>query len=221
MRKRARDLINVVDQGFVRLRNRAGAIIAGRDFRSDLDKPIVEVKGWVDIITRERGKIVQRRTGHNIWTNTGREFLAMLMSIETAPSTGFRSDRVAYIGVGTGSQIEDAGVLSLVTPVSYVAGQFLAALDVAPTFPLNPTRTTVRYHRLFAQNEITTSPGSRVDISELGLFTNGNPSSGYAPGSRLTGIATAGAQNPVAYKTFEPVGKTDALELEVSWEIRF
>ena len=221
---RGKDLVQVADKGFARLRNRAGEIVAGREWGQDLDKPVVQVKGWVKMLMRERGKIVpgSHREGHNIWTNTGREYLAMLMSIETGPATAFRQDRVQYIGVGTGSQVEDAGVIGLVQPVEYATNLFLAPIDVPPTFPLLPTRTTVRYHRLFGETEITIG-GGEVTISEVGLFTNGDPNAVpvYNPGSRDRTIAVAAQQAPVAYKTFDPVTKKDSLQLEVSWEIRF
>lgn len=221
---RGRDLVRIADQGFVQLRNRAGEIVAGRRFGDELEKPVVQVKGWVKTLMRERGKIVpgSLREGHNIWTNTGREYLAMLMSLETAPTTSFRNDRIAYIGVGIGSQIEDASVTSLVQPVEYATNFFLSSLDIPPTFPLLPTRTTVRYHRLFGESEITIGAGD-VAISEIGLFSNGDPGASpiYNPGTRNRTIAAASQQAPMAYKTFDPVTKKDSLQLEVSWEIRF
>lgn len=222
-----KDIVRVLDRGHAKLMARAQAaglmdypLVDLREWGDE--KSVVEVQGWVKLVMRERGKIVpgSHREGHNIWTNTGREFLAMLMSIQVAPSTGFRSDKIAYIGVGTGARIEEAGVLSLVTPTAYVTGQFLAPLDVPPTFPLTPTRTTVRYHRIFAENEITIAVGSTVNISEIGLYTNGRQSD-FAAGLRDTTIASASSQAPAAYKSFEPVGKKDTLQLEVSWEIRF
>jgi hypothetical protein len=218
------DYVHVAEDGFVRLRNKAGAFIAGRPLLSVSDKPLVEVKGWVDIVMRERGKIVpgSRRSGHNIWTNTGREFLAMLMSLETVNTT-YRQDRVAYIGCGIGTtQLEEPNVLSLLSPAEYAPGLFLAPLDL-PTFPLTPTRTTVRYFRSFSESELTTTPNSTKMISELGLFTDGAPDAVpvYSPGTRHLEFDVAGQQSPVAYKTFEPVGKTDALVMEVAWEIRF
>lgn len=217
---RLSDIVKVMDRGVANLRSRAGEIVSGR--RWGEGDSLVEVQGWVKILMRERGKIVpgSRREGHNIWTNTGREYLALLMSIMTGPATGYRSDKIAYIGIGTGAQVEEAGVLSLVTPVAYVTGQFLAPLDIPPTFPLTPTRTTVRYHRIFAEDQITLTPGSTVNISEMGLFTNGRQSD-FAVGLRDTTIAQAVNQSPAAYKSFEPIGKKDSLSLEVSWEIRF
>ena len=218
--KSANDVVRVLDRGFANLRSRAGAFIAGREW--DDTKSVVEVQGWVKLLMRENGKIVKgsHREGHNIWTNTGREYLALLMSLQTGPSTGFRNDRIGYIGVGTGAQVEDAGVLGLVTPAAFTTGQFLAPLDVPPTFPLTPTRTTVRYHRIFVENEITSAPGSTVNISEMGLFTNGRQAD-FAVSLRDTSLANASSQSPAAYKSFEPIGKRDTLQLEVSWEIRF
>jgi hypothetical protein len=224
------DYIQVAQAGFARLRTRAGAIIAGRDFADD--KSVIEVRGWVSLVCRERGKIVPgtHRSSHNIWTNTGREYLAMLMAIKDnvlGNLSYYRSDRMAYIGVGTGSQLETPSVVGLVEPVEYVAGQYLASIDL-PDFPLYPTRTTVRFHRTFLENQITLSGGSRVNISEMGLFTNGDPTSNppfQSPvdlvAGRSTTIGDAALQSPMAYKTFEPIGKTDAMQLEVSWEIRF
>lgn len=225
MLRKLGDMVHVAEDGFARLRNRAGAVIAGRPLISEMDKPIVEVKGWVTACLRERGKKVpgSHREGHNIWTNTGREYLAMLMSLQST-TTPMRRDSMAYIGVGTGVlQVEDAGVITLETPVPYAPALFLADLEIPPTFPLLPTRTTVRYHRTFTESEITLSVGSKVFVSELGLFTNGDPESipPWNPGSRNTEFAFAGNQNPMAYKRFDPLGKTDALELEVAWEIRF
>ena len=217
-----RDLVHAVDRGFVRARSRAGAIVAGREWGDE--KSVVEVHGWVSMVCRERGKIVRgtSRDGHNVWTNVGREYLAQVVSIKTYPLVTFREDSVGFIGVGKGSQVEEPGVTSLVEPLQYDAGAFLAQLDVA-TFPLNPSRTTVRFHRTFLEGQITLDAGSRVNISELGLFTNGAPEAipSYNPGTRQTGYSYAHLQSPVAYKSVEPVGKTDSMQLEVSWEIRF
>lgn len=216
-----KDLVQVSDSGTAKLRNNDGETVDSREWGDE--KSVVEVKGWVRVLLRERGKIVPGsiRESKNIWTNSGREFLAMLMSLQS-PGVKFREDSVAYIGVGIGSQIEDANVTRLLTPTEFVAGTFLAALDVPPTFPLTPTRTTVRYKRTFTESEITLSPGG-VNVSEIGLFTNGSPGASppYNPGTRDVTFANAALQAPIAYKTFEPVRKTDVLQLEIDWEIRF
>ena len=215
-----KDLVRVTDHAVTTLRSKVGGVIAGRAM-PDPYKSVVQIEGWVSLVMRERGKIVPgtRREGKNVWTNSGREHLPLLMSYQ-AVGTPFRNDRMAYIGVGTGAYVEDAGVIRLANPIEYIPGTFLAPLDIPPTFPLTPTRTTVRYHRIFAESEITTVPG-QVNISEMGMFTDGNPASSYSPGSRDVTIANAASQAPNSYKSFEPVGKTSSLELEVSWEIRF
>lgn len=217
------DLIHVLDAGFVRLRNRAGEIIAGREWGED--QPAIHVQGWVEMVMRERGKIVpgSRRSGKNIFTNTGREYVALAISLQPGVPfpTAMRTDSVAYIGVGTGARIEDENVLSLATPHAYAGGVFLAALDIPPTFPLLPVRRVVRYKRVFAENEITIGgPGDTVSITELGLFTDGDPLQNNAPRTRDTSLASAASQAPVAYKAVEPVMKNDQMELELSWELR-
>jgi len=178
---------------------------------------------------RERGKIVRgsRREGPNVWTDTGREYLSLRISQQIAGSppsavTPFRVDTVGYIGVGDGggSQLEDVNVIRLASPLPYTGSTFLAPLEVPPTFPLAPKQTTVRYRRVFAENQITVGTDP-VSISELGLFTNGDPASENASDPRDTTLADAENQAPLAYTAFEPYVKTNALSLEVLWDIRF
>lgn len=213
------DFVRIRDAGIIRLRNRSGAIVAGREWEPE--KSVIEMKNWVTLVLRERGKLVPggRREGSNVWTNTGREYLAQLMSLRVAPTTTFRTDSVAYLGVGTGANIEEPGVITLNTPKAYDIGLFLAELD-QPTFPLSPTLTTVRFHRTYAENEITIDTTEEM-VSEVGLFTNGSPTSNYAPTTRDRTIQNASLQAPVAYKAVEPLGKRNSMQLEVYWEIRF
>lgn len=214
------DLIKMTDAGFARLRNRAGSVSADRSWGGG--QSVVEVHGWVKLVMRERGKIVAgtHRDGHNVWTNTGREYVTQRMTpqLPGAPSTPYRSDMVSYFAVGKGSQLEEPRVLRLQDPLEYAAGLFLASIQGAD-FPLYPVRTNVRYQRTFIEPEISTQVGSTVLVSELGLFTNGNPDNSYLPGVP-TDFATSRDLAPVAYKAFEPVGKTTAMQLELSWEIR-
>jgi hypothetical protein len=216
-----KDEVHVRDAGVARLIDTRGGVteLQRREWESFAERPVVEVNGWVKAILRERGKIVGIREGHNIWTNTGREFIAMLMSLQIG-STKFRADNIAFIGVGIGTQVEDPGILQVLTPSAYIAGQFLAALDVPATFPLTPSRTTVRYHRTFIETELTLTGGSRVDVTELGLYTDGSPASSFTPGTRDRTLANATQQAPVAYKSFDALGKTDTMQLDLSWDIR-
>jgi hypothetical protein len=211
------DLVQVSDAGRISL-SRKEAYFWGNE------KSVVEVKGWVTCLARERGKIVpgSLRSEHNVWTNTGREFLAMLMTMASSGSANLRDDRIAYIGAGTGFQNEDASVAGLITPVAYSGTTFLAPIDHSLTeFPLRPTRTTVRYVRVFSESEITPLNTSPKLISEFGLFTNGHQNS-FAVNSRDTSFGNAALQAPVAYKALsEPIEKTSGIELEIDWEIRY
>ena len=63
----------------------------------------------------------------------------------------------------------------------------------------------------------------RIDVlvSELGLLTNGDPANNYLPLPSDYGVTESKLLPPSAYKSFEPFGKTPAMQLELSWEIRF
>lgn len=199
------------------------------------DRPIIEdasPEGWVRLFLRERGKIVpgSHREGKNVWTNTGKEYLALHQTIKVGtPPVGYpdpspyRVDLVAYIGVGTGSQVASPGVLSLASPVAYSggpSGTFLAPIS-GSSFPLTPVNTTVEYRILFLESHISQTIPSTVDVSEIGLFTNGDPATDRASGPRNTTMAQAPYQAPLAYNTFEPVGKRHDLELEIFWQVRY
>lgn len=57
----------------------------------------------VFIEVRERGKLVTRRQGHNIWTDSGREYLASLISLSSfGPDTPEQDFRIKSIGFGIG-----------------------------------------------------------------------------------------------------------------------
>jgi hypothetical protein len=211
------DFVHVGDSGRVRLKS--GLILREWD-----DRSVVEVKGWVRALCRERGKIVpgSYREGHNIWTNTGREFLAMLMTYAANGSTPQRNDRIFYLGVGAGLQTEDATVVALKEPMEITANRFLVSLDHSATdFPLRPTRTTVRYVKTLSETDLTFGEVNSRFISELGLFTNGHQNS-FEAGQRAIDKDSGPFQSPAAYKSLvEPIEKTQALEFQVEWEIRF
>jgi len=207
------DAVRVTDAGSVR----AGSI--QRNWGDE--KSVVEVKGWVKLVLRERGKKVTEREGHNVWTNTGREFLTQRISLDLAsPSSTLRTDAISFVGAGIGASTEEPGVLLLQNPVAYDTSLFLAEIT-GVSFPAYPVRTTVEYQRTFAETEITIIPGT-VLISELGLFTNGDPAGTPANGfgTRSRALSSFSAA-PVAYKSFEPVAKTENMQLEVFWQIRF
>lgn len=207
-----KDLIHITDAG--QIRTSGGATRCWGDERS-----VIEVHGWVEIVARERGKLVPkacRPPKHNVFTNTGREYVAQRISL--FGSGAYRSDVIAYMGVGTGAQLEEPGVLRLTTPIQYNTGLFMAAID-SSSFPLYPVRTTVEYRRVFGEGEISLLGQTQL-VSEIGLFTNGDPDQDYAFDSMPVGFDDSNAMAPVSYKAFEPIGKSNAMELEVIWQLR-
>ncbi len=223
-----KDRVQVTDQLELFIGMRGG----GAERFAPPAKELVQVEGFFSAVCRERGKLVYgtRRAGKNIWTLTGREYLAQLMSYSAYgtsahnagspnPDTPGRDDRIRYFGFGTGTQPEVSSVTALVTPISFDGGaSFLAQVGI-PTYPLSPSRTTVSYSRTYSEIEL--SSAGTVVLTEAGLYTDGSPLSGYAPETRDVTLASAAAQAPAAYKAFEPLRKTQNFVLETIWEIRF
>lgn len=179
------------------------------------------IKGLVSIEVRERGKLVGRQQDYNIFTLTGREFFIKSAGLQAwSPLTRFRSDNIAYIGVGIGTQPEVSSVGSLVAPVPYVAGEFLAPLDAPVLFPLSGGGSTVvaRFMREFSMPEISFG-GLTVTLTEAGLYTNGDPAANWAVPAP-TDFVTAAGRAPVAYKTFEPFPKTASRNVQFIWDLQ-
>jgi hypothetical protein len=162
--------------------------------------------------------IVAERVGHNVWTNTGREYSCMLKTY--APNLRLlRNDRISYVGVGTGAQPEAVGVSRLVEPIAYRPGRFLKAIDHnLTTFPTSDgPRTAVRFVVKYGLDDL--SYADSAFISECGLFTDGNQDT-FVSGGRDTTSAAATTQSPVAYHSFDPIPKSANVELEIIWELR-
>lgn len=195
------------------------------------EKEKVFIEGFFSMYARERGKIVpgSKRDGKNIWTLTGREHLARLMSYSAygTPDVPARNDRIRYIGFGTGTTPEVSSVSRLVSPIAYTTssgGLFLAELAI-PTYPFQTSGsfgTAVRYTREFAETELSTA-GS-VLLTEAGLFSDGSPTSSpnpFTPGTRDLTLAQAQFQAPNGYKVFEAFRKTQNMIISCFYEVRF
>lgn len=214
-----RDNVKLSERFKTVVRDLNGRII--KSVVSDSDD-VIHATGYFSIITRERGKLLKKncRDGKNVWTLTGREHLAQLMSYRSygPPLVGERRDRIRYFGFGSGSQPEVSSVDVLVSPIAFDAGNnFLAQVSI-PTYPLSPSRTTVRYTRIYSSTELSVS--GDVVITEAGLFTDGDSGSDFEPGTRDVTLASSLLQAPNAYKVFDPLTKTQNFEIEVSWEVR-
>lgn len=82
------------------------------------------MKHNVRIIHRQRGKIVDRRSGHNVFVDAGREWLADLISLLSHnPDVGEDDDRIKHMGLGIGGieQIDPA-VNAVPLSTSYPVG---------------------------------------------------------------------------------------------------
>lgn len=216
----------------VTVRDYLGVAGGGRSvFAGDpVEKERVYIEGFFSMYARENGKIVpgSHRDGKNIWTLTGREFLARLMSYAAySPDEAARNDRIRYLGFGVGTTPEVSSVSQLVSPIAYTAssgGLFLAELAI-PTYPFQTSGsfgTAVRYTREFSETELSTS-GS-VLLTEAGIFTDGSATASpdpFEPGTRDLTLAQAQFQAPMGYKTFEAFRKTQNMIISCFYEVRF
>jgi hypothetical protein len=200
----------------------------------------VEVRNNLSLTLRERGKIVSRREGHNIWLNLGREYLAQLISYSSfGPPTTYRNDRVQYMGLGIG------GTRQLIPPVANtppLVGDYPGTNVQTDT---DPTLTTLE--RPVRLSGSSTSPPYSVSDLWLGqvqapptfatntevtfrrLFTQVEISYGpylTVPLSEIMLYTSAANPNVynntgIAYDTFDSISKTNAFDLEVAWTVRF
>jgi hypothetical protein len=102
----------------------------------------------VFITARDRGKIVARREGHNVFVQRGHQWLAEVVScLSFAPETPERNDRLRYMQYGIGGKLQSWQVLADAPPfsVSYPAGSDPNATTgysydkTYPTYPLIST----------------------------------------------------------------------------------
>ncbi len=86
---------------------------------------LVEAKVNVRLVARERGKIVARREGHNVWVNFGREYLAKTISpADGAFLVAYNPSFVRYIGLGIGGDSQMASLDAVYpTLASHYPGQ--------------------------------------------------------------------------------------------------
>jgi len=202
---------------------------------------VVEVRQNLHLVMRERGKIVARRDGHNIWLNLGREYLSQLIAYASfGPAVPVRDDRVRYMGLGIGGNHqlipslanaaplvtaypgtnvqtdEDADVVKLERPVRISGG--------ATAFPYNVADTWL------AQISAPADTSIANQVTFKRLFTAFDVSYDpytVVPVSEVMLFTDAAApnvynnSNGVAYDTFDSLSKTNAFELEVNWTIEF
>lgn len=200
----------------------------------------IEVKSNLHITVRERGKVVARRSGHNIWLNLGREFLAQVMSYSSfSPLTPERNDRVRYMGFGIGGTQQAMIALANAAPLSPAYAGANAQTDTDPTIT-----TLERPVRLSGSSDPYPGLGGDVWVGQIQappvhvtttqvtysrLFTELEVSYNpflVVPLSEImlfTNNANPNVYNNtgIAYDTFDPISKTAAVEFEGVWNVRF
>jgi hypothetical protein len=197
-----------------------------------------EVKQNLRIIARERGKIVARRDGHNIWLNTGREFVAQLISYSLmSPLTPVRNDRVRYMGFGIG------GTRQLIPSIANSSPQLTHYPGTNVQTDQDPTVTGLE-RPVRISGTSTAPPYNALDVwlgqiqappefpqSNKVIFRRLLQSFevSYSPYTTVplseVGLFTdlsnplLPANVPIAYDTFDSLSKTDAVDLEFEWTI--
>lgn len=199
----------------------------------------IEVRTNLKITARERGKIVARREGHNIWLDLGGEYIAQLLSYAAfGPDTPVRDDRIKYMGLGIGGTRQLALPVANSAPLSlgYPGSNIQTDTDPTVTVLERPVRLTggssvppyvgtdVWLGRVTAPPVFPTARS--VTFSRLFMQTEIS----YAPYVTVplseimlfTAAANINAYNNtgVAYDTFDTLSKTGAFDLEVDWTLR-
>jgi hypothetical protein len=199
----------------------------------------IQVKQNLFITARERGKIVARREGHNIFVNTGREWLSKLIAYQAfSPDVLEEDHRVRYMGFGIGGTRQLALTTANSAPLSVAYPGSNVQTDIDPTlFALE------RPVRLKGSSSASTLPGdvwlgqvqapsdhpTATSVTFRRLFTG--PEVSYSPFNTVPlseiGLFTSGADPAlkfnsfIAYDTFDTLSKTTAFEIEAVWTIRF
>ena len=198
----------------------------------------IEVKQNLKITLRDRGKIIARREGHNIWLNIGREYLAGLIGYESfSPLAPERTDRIRYIGLGIGGTAQLVSPIPTTIDTAYPGTNNQTDTDPTITGLERPIRlsggsatypgesgdvwvgqvqapvthasaTDATFIRAFTGSEVNYAPFLSVPVSEIGLFTNAADPAMYD-------------NVPVAYDTFDTLSKTSSFTLQVEWTIKF
>lgn len=202
---------------------------------------VVEVKNNLKLRARERGKIVARRDGHNIWLDIGREYLSHLIALTSyGPDVPQRDDRIKYMGFGIGGTRQSAPGVANVPPMytAYPGTNVQTDLDPAVLRLERPVRisgSTTPYPGdvgdvwlgTIQAPAIHTTP-REVTFRRLFTLSEVNYSTFSSVPLSEVGLYTSLAvpigtisNSPVAYDTFDTISKTGAFEIEVEWTVRF
>lgn len=206
----------------------------------------VEVRNNLRLVVRERGKIVTRRDGHNIWLNLGREYLASLIAYSsytgTFPSAAGvpeRNDRIQYMGLGIGGTRQVAIATANASPLvgAYPGTNIQTDTDPTVTTLERPVRISggsTAYPGSagdiwLGQVQAPAAHSTATEVTFSRLFSSTDIS--YSPFLTVplsevmlfTSAASPSVYNNtgVAYDTFDTLSKTNAFSLEIDWTVRF
>jgi hypothetical protein len=199
----------------------------------------IPVKSNLRITMRERGKIMARREGHNIWLELGNEYIAQLIAFQSfGPDTPVRNDRVKYMGLGIGGTAQIALPTANSAPISPPYTGTNLQDDVTPIVthierPVRISGSTSAYPGLAGDQwvgQIQAPPdlSTSGDVVFRRVFTNEEVSYGpflVVPVSEVM-LFTSSAdpenyQNTgIAYDTIATLAKTSASAIEIEWTIR-
>jgi hypothetical protein len=201
----------------------------------------IQVKSNLRLTMRERGKIVDRRVGHNIFLDLGREWLTQLVGYSSfEPLTTYRDDRIRYMGVGIGSTRQVAATVANTSPLLTAYPGTNAQTDTDATLarlerPVRISGSSTVYPSYLATDvwigQVQAPPTfpSASEVQFRRLFTQLEVS--YTPYLSVplsevalyTSAANVNVYNNtgVAYDTFDTLSKTDAFELEIAWTLQF
>ena len=211
-------------------------------FLEDLD---VKLNLEIDLI--ERGKRKLHHRSHNIVVNTGRQFLAEVITASSFGSGSFvrtQDQVVRYVGFGIGGTRQNssdaaAPPYSLAYPAGYGGTNLQTDTDVTvarlerpvrvatgPDLWMRqisapgtfPTATRTRFITVFTSTDINFGAFASVPLSEIGLYKgSADPSLANGGAAAYPGPGT----HLIAYDTFDTIHKTGVFSIEVRWEWRF
>jgi hypothetical protein len=182
---------------------------------------------------------VWHRNTHNIVTNTGRQFMAEVISPMDGTFARTQDNVVRYIGFGIGgSRQTDPGASAPPLSVDYAGTTTQTDDDVtvsqlerpvmvtsAPLWmreiavPVSfPSATSARYVADFVGSDINFGAYAAVPLSEIGLYKS---SADPALANGGAGAYPGATGHMIAYDTFTPINKTLPWSIRVTWEWRF
>lgn len=211
----------------------------------------LQVKSNLELTMRERGKIIGRRKGHNIWLNLGRQYLAQLITYSSftgSAGTPLRNDRVQYMGFGIGGTRQLALGTANASPLgasppspngAYPGTNAQTDTDATVTtlerpvrvtggatvYPYDPADVWLAQVQApaWALDDVPYDSTFGVLLQQTDVSYNPYLSVPLSEVMLFTGAANKNIYNNtgIAFDTFDTISKTTAFELETQWTIRF